>query len=59
MTLSRLAYRFDRKQKLLALGVYPTFTLAKARQAREDAKRLLAEGLDPTFEKKRRLRESK
>jgi integrase len=57
--LWRLAYRFDRKQKLLALGVYPTITLAKARQAREDAKRLLAEGLDPTFEKKRRLRENK
>ena len=43
--LWRLAYRFDGKQKLLALGVYPTITLAKARQARQDAKRLLADGL--------------
>ena len=57
--LWRLAYRFDGKQKLLALGVYPTITLAKARQAREDAKRLLADGLDPASEKKRRLREGK
>ena len=55
--LWRLAYRFDEKQKLLALGVYPTIPLAKARQAREDAKRLLADGLDPALEKKRRLRE--
>jgi hypothetical protein len=55
--LWRLAYRFDGKQKLLALGIYPTITLAKARQAREDARRLLADGLDPASEKKRRLRE--
>jgi hypothetical protein len=29
--LWRLAYRFDGKQRLLALGVYPTITLAKTR----------------------------
>jgi hypothetical protein len=51
--LWRFAYRFDGKQKLLALGVYPTIPLARARQAREDAKRLLADGLDPGAEKKR------
>ena len=51
--LWRLAYRFDGKQKLLAIGVYPTVPLARARQAREEAKRLLAEGLDPALEKKR------
>ena len=51
--LWRLAYRFDGKQKLLALGVYPAVSLARARQAREDARRLLAEGPDPTLEKKR------
>src|ERR1700710_2892595 len=39
--LWRLAYRFDGKQKLLAVGVYPTVPLARARQAREDARRLL------------------
>ena len=55
--LWRLAYRFGGKQKLLALGVYPTISLARARQAREDAKRLLANGADPTSEKKRRKQE--
>ena len=53
----RLAYRFGGKQKLLALGVYPTISLARARQAREDAKRRLADGTDPTLEKKRRKQE--
>jgi integrase len=55
--LWRLACRFGGKQKLLALGVYPTISLARARQAREDAKRLLAAGADPTLEKKRRKQE--
>jgi hypothetical protein len=40
-------YRFDGKQKTLALGVYPTVTLADARQRREDARRMLANGTDP------------
>ena len=54
--LWRLAYRFKGKQKLLALGVYPTVSLARARQARDEAKRLLAEGLDPAAERKRAAR---
>lgn len=48
----RLNYRFDGKQKTLALGVYPTVTLADARQRREDARRLLAHGTDPSEAKK-------
>lgn len=43
----RMNYRFDGKQKTLALGVYPTVTLADARQRREDARRMLANGSDP------------
>ena len=54
--LWRFAYRFDGKQKLLALGAYPTVPLARARQAREDAKRILADGLDPALKKSDRLR---
>ena len=50
--LWRLAYRFGGKQKLLALGVYPMVSLADARQARDDAKRLLASGIDPLQAKK-------
>jgi hypothetical protein len=38
-------------------AAYPTTSLARARQAREDAKRLLADGIDPTSEKKRRKQE--
>jgi integrase len=43
----RLAYRFNDKQKTLALGVYPAVSLLKARQQRDRAKELLAEGIDP------------
>ena len=50
--LWRLAYRFGGKQKLLALGVYPATSLADARHAREDAKRHLAAGVDPSQAKK-------
>ena len=44
----RLAYRFDGKQKLISLGVYPTVTLKAARDKREECKRLLAQGIDPS-----------
>ncbi len=45
--LWRLKYRFGGKEKLLALGAYPHVTLARARQQRDEAKRQLAEGIDP------------
>jgi integrase len=48
----RLAYRFDSKQKALAIGVYPSISLAEAREARAEAKKLLAEGQDPSLAKK-------
>jgi integrase len=50
--LWRLAYRFDGRQKLLALGSYPTVSLADARLARDEAKRLLEAGYDPATHKK-------
>jgi CHAT domain-containing protein len=50
--LWRLAYRYDGKQKKLAIGVYPVVTLAEARERREQAKRLLASGVDPGQQKK-------
>jgi hypothetical protein len=43
----RMDYRFAEKRKTLALGVYPAVTLAKARQRRDKARELLAEGVDP------------
>src|SRR5215472_7344741 len=40
--LWRFAYRFDGRQKLLALGRYPVITLAMARELHLEARRLLA-----------------
>jgi hypothetical protein len=48
----RLAYRLAGAQKSLAIGVYPATGLQMAREARKDAKRLLADGQDPAFVKK-------
>ncbi|MHA2903723.1 tyrosine-type recombinase/integrase [Ralstonia mannitolilytica] len=48
----RLKYRFAGKEKLLALGVYPEVGLKEARDRREEAKRLLGEGVDPSVERK-------
>ncbi len=47
----RLKYRIGGKEKLLAIGAYPLFSLADARQARDDAKRLIANGEDPVIHK--------
>lgn len=43
----RQAYRFNDMQKTLAIGVYPAIGLKEAREARENAKRLLADGQEP------------
>jgi integrase len=50
--LWRLAYRYAGKQKTLALGVYPSVSLAEARSRRDEAKRLLARGIDPSAKRK-------
>ena len=50
--LWRLKYRFDGKEKRLALGAYPAVSLQQARQSRTDARELLAQGADPSAEKK-------
>ena len=50
--LWHLAYRFAARQKTLALGPYPVVTLAMAREARDEAKRLLAQGVDPSEKRK-------
>ena len=48
----RLNYRFDGKQKTLALGVYPFISLAEARTAKTEARTQIAKGLDPNELKK-------
>lgn len=48
----RFNYRFDGKQKTLALGVYPAVTLADARKRRAEARVRLAAGEDPSTVRK-------
>jgi len=48
----RFAYRFAGRQNTLALGDYPTLTLAVAREKAEDARKLLATGRDPSAHRK-------
>jgi integrase len=50
--LWRLDYRFDNKRKLLALGRYPDVSLEKARKRRDEARKLLVNGVDPGAVKK-------
>jgi integrase len=45
--LWRFKYRYAGKEKLLALGAYPEVSLADARIRRDDARKLLHEGIDP------------
>ena len=55
--LWRFKYRFNGKEKLLALGSYPLVGLKLAREKRDDARLLLVEGYDPSAERKRRKRQ--
>ncbi|EAN2926323.1 integrase arm-type DNA-binding domain-containing protein [Salmonella enterica] len=48
----RLRYRFGGKEKMLALGKYPEVSLADARARRGEARKLLANGVDPSENKK-------
>lgn len=43
----RQKYRFEGREKRLAHGVYPDVSLADARTRRDEARRLLASGVDP------------
>lgn len=50
--LWRLKYNYGDKEKLLSLGSYPTVSLSEARQRRDDAKKLLENGVDPSVNRK-------
>ena len=50
--LWRFKYRFDGKERRLAFGSYPDVSIADARQRRDDARKLLANGIDPSAAKK-------
>lgn len=48
----RLKYRIGGKEKRLSLGVYPDVSLASARERREEARKLIADGVDPSENRK-------
>jgi integrase len=50
--LWRLFYRINGKEKLLSFGKYPAISLKKARQLRDEARELIAQGGDPAERKK-------
>ena len=49
----RFKYTFGGKERRVVFGPYPEITLKRARELRDDAKRLLREGRDPGLESKR------
>ena len=50
--LWRLKFRLHGKERVLALGKYPDVPLSEARKARDDAKRLIAKGVDPVAQQR-------
>ena len=50
--LWRLKYRFNSKEKLLALGAYPLVTLKDARERTFEARKRLDQGFDPSEDRK-------
>jgi integrase len=54
----RLDYRFEGKRKTLAIGVYPDTSLKQARERLYTAKQQIADGIDPS-ENKKAVKEAK
>lgn len=55
----RWKYRFEGKEKVMALGVYPEVTLAEAREAHQRARKLLTTGVDPVADRKQQATQAK
>ncbi len=47
MSLTDTKVKMPDQQKVFSIGVYLAISLADARQRRDEAKRLLAQGIDP------------
>jgi integrase len=47
-----LKYRFEGREKLLSLGVYPHVSLQQARSRRDEAKEMIANGVDPSVKRR-------
>ncbi len=50
--LWRLRYRIGALEKLISLGAYPDVTLKRAREKRDEARRLIADDIDPSAQRK-------
>ena len=50
--LWHLKYRYLGKERVYSIGIYPAISMSEARKAREAVKKLLAEGIDPTQQRK-------
>lgn len=50
--LWRLDYRSGGKRQTMAFGAYPDLSLAEAREAREKARKLICDGLNPMQERR-------
>ena len=48
----RLKFRVEGKEKALSLGTYPDTSLKEARSKRDEARKQLAEGIDPSQQRK-------
>ena len=48
----QLRYRYQGKEKTLSLGIYPEISLAEARDKRDEARKILKDGIDPSQAKK-------
>ncbi len=44
----RLKYYYEGKEKCLSLGIYPDISLREARERRDEMRKLLANGIDPS-----------
>ena len=48
----RFKYRFDGKERLLALGVFPEISLSEAHESRDNARAIIRKGRDPAVQRK-------
>ena len=46
-----MKFRFGNKEKRLAFGVYPELSLSKAGDKRDEARKMLRDGIDPSQSK--------
>ena len=54
--LWRLKYRIAGKEKRYAIGAYPAVSLSEARTRRDEARKLIADGIDPVHARKEEQR---